>query len=134
LNHAAIALELRDRLADLIDDRPFRELRSRLAKRFEELRFRDPSRPPRAPRRLCDRLKTRLRGFLGGKFEKIAVLRSAIGPSPLIDGKMAGAGRIHSATGVLEEWRFAWVSGVLRGAAAGRGSGHFPVGVAAKGR
>src|SRR6516225_1012674 len=45
----------------------------------------------------------------------------------LIDGKMAGAGRIHSAAGVLEEWRFAWVSGVLRGAAAGRGSAHFPV-------
>jgi len=45
----------------------------------------------------------------------------------LIDGKMAGARRLHSATGVLEEWRFAWVSGVLRGAAAGRGSAHFPV-------
>ena len=45
----------------------------------------------------------------------------------LIDGKIAGGECLHSATGVLEEWRFVWVSGVLRGAAAGRGSAHFPV-------
>ena len=52
----------------------------------------------------------------------------------LIDGKIAGGECLHSATGVLEEWRFVWVSGVLRGAAAGRGSGQFPAGVDARRR
>jgi hypothetical protein len=46
---------------------------------------------------------------------------------------MAGVGRLHGPTGALEERRFAWVFGVLRGAAAGRGSGYFPVGGAAIG-
>jgi hypothetical protein len=38
-------------------------------------------------------------------------------------------GRLHSPCGACREWRFAWVYAELRGAAAGRGPAHFPVGV-----
>jgi hypothetical protein len=47
----------------------------------------------------------------------------------LINGKFAARPRLHSPCGACRELRFAWVYAELRGAAAGRGPAHFPVGV-----